>query len=237
MNQKIKYQNNIIAAHLVESKVSTNIFTVLLSGSSKSIGMERYFELQDILKEKGNSSITFDYIGSGLSTGEFSEGSLEGRIKETVFIIDWLKNKYGKQIEINLVGPSMGAYVVLGLANISKSIKKVLLICPAAYSKSAHDINFGELFTQELRKPGSWQDSLSYQWANGYKGSVLMITAENDAVVSKDITGLYVKYFSNNKKFAHKTILNAGHGISALTSSDLKVKEHLLSEVLNFLIS
>src|SRR3989339_777406 len=67
----------------------------LLFGGSRTRGKERFTEWQKTLARGNIGSVSFDYSGTGKSTGNFFVSSLKNRINETATIIRWMKKSFG----------------------------------------------------------------------------------------------------------------------------------------------
>lgn len=235
MEAKILYKENILSANLIVAKETSKTFAILLSGGSKKIGQERYAEFQALLQQQGVSSLAFDYAGSGRSEGVFDDSSLADRIEQTAFLYSWLCKQYGENITIYLCGASMGAYVAVGAANkIGAPVSKLMLVCSAAYSQNAHAVNFGPAFSQEIRRPESWKNSLAFQWIEEYKGELLIIAGEQDDIIPKEIPQTYLESAVRAASKNLAIIPQAKHTIAAFNLLQEPDKSQVLKLVLDF---
>jgi pimeloyl-ACP methyl ester carboxylesterase len=147
-----------LSVTIIRPKKKLSHLVLFLFGGSLIRGKERFAEWQKKLAQKNISSVSFDYSGTGKSTGKFFASSLANRINETAAIIHWLKENFGPKIKLTLCGGSMGAYIALGVSIIfPKSIKNLILFCPAAYAKESHLVCLGPEFTACIQKQNSWK--------------------------------------------------------------------------------
>lgn len=224
-----------MAGHVVLADTRPRAFALLLSGSSKKVGQERFADFQEALQERGVSSLRFDYRGCGRSAGSFNDYSLADRIDDAMYMYRWLQERYGSDIRIYLCGTSIGAYVAAGAAHeIGSAAERLMLVCAAAYAQSAHAVRFGEDFSREIRRPGSWEDSFAFQWIAGYVGDLLLISAEDDEVVPKEIPQAYLANAANARSKAHVVIPEARHSIAAFQNLAEPLKSEVLEAALGF---
>lgn len=234
MNTFVKCGKENLSLSIFESARKSDKFLILCFGGSKTNFKERYKDWQKVLAENGINSASFDYSGTGKSTGNFTDSSLSKRIDETSCIINWAYNNYGESLGLHLLGESMGAYVALGAANKNLEIvKKIVLMVPAAYSSAAHSLLFNRQFTEEIRKDRSWRDSLSFDWLKAFPGETLILASAKDAVIPSGVLEEY-KICVNKKQPRFIQIPDAPHGIwgEYVISS---VRENFLRHIISFL--
>ncbi|MEA3357252.1 MAG: hypothetical protein U9Q67_02360 [Patescibacteria group bacterium] len=158
--------------------------------------------------------VTFDPRGFDSNENKVSY-SLETRSADILAVLQvigkpefWIKiaRDYSKagifwNGKVILLGASMGGYDVAYLSSLV--VPDALIMCvPAAYSKAAHTVRFGESFTRAIRKSESWKDSYAYdnfaRYRNPSEGSgvsenVLIIQKQSDDIVDASIVNQYVK--------------------------------------------
>jgi uncharacterized protein len=126
-----------IAISVLEPPKS-QIAVLFLFGGSRKKSRERFFGWQRDLFNNGISSVSFDYTGTGQSSGNFHDSSLAKRIGESVIVFEWMSHLFTVHQEIAICGGSMGAYIALGLmSHFKAAVKNLILFCPAAYTKEA----------------------------------------------------------------------------------------------------
>lgn len=198
---------------------------LLLFGGSRTRGKERFAQWQKTLAQENIGSVSFDYSGTGKSTGNFFASSLANRINETVAIIRWMKKRFGHKIQLTLCGGSMGAYVALGASRIfPESIKNLILFCPAAYRKESNSVCFGPKFTACIRKPNSWKDSLSFEWVHRFTGKILLLIPEKDEIVPVEIPLEYFRLAQKTSEVKYITIPSASHNLLNAKTTNSKIR-------------
>lgn len=208
---------------------------LFLPGGSLTVGKDRYAAWQKKLKQAGISSVSFDYSGVNGSGTSLAESSLALRIEESVCVSDWVKENIRADRYV-LYGASMGAYIALGLIHQRQGVfEKVVLYAPAAYSTQAHEVCFGESFTHEIRRKDSWQDSYSFRWLKEYNKGVLLIEAENDEVIPRNIIKKYKSLSSESDNFKSLVVMGASHDIWGAGPSHAPFRDQIYVELIRFL--
>lgn len=210
---------------LVNMPRKSNDWVVFLFGGSRTRGKERFTEWQKTLAQENINSVSFDYSGTGKSTGNFFASSLANRINETAAIIRWLKKNFGSKIQFTVCGGSMGAYIALGVCRIfPKSIKNLILFCPAAYAKESHFVCFGPEFTACIRKPNSWKNSLSFEGIQQFTGRVLLLVPEKDEVIPARIPPEYLRRARSASEIKYITIPAATHNLLDIKTTNSQIR-------------
>jgi len=150
--------------------------TLVLHGAGKS-SRKRFSRMREKLNDHGLASASFDFIGHGKTGGKILGTSLHGRTKQAEKVIRQTCIE-----PLTLIGASMSAYTAIKLTKIF-SVNNLILLVPAVYTHSAYDIPFGDDFSAVIRMPDSWQDSDAFNILKEFKGNLLVIAAENDAVI------------------------------------------------------
>lgn len=211
--------------------------TVLfLFGGSQTIARERFFEWQQELLNHGISSVSFDYSGTGQSSGNFYDSSLAKRVEEAALVFEWMKNSLTAPEKIAICGGSLGAYVALGLMHhFREQVTHLMLFCPATYTKAAHEIQFGPQFTQLISQPDSWRDSLALDWLEEFQGHVLFILPEHDEVIPANITQAFLRRATHTHSVVTAIIKNSSHQLLAEGKSNEAVRKQVYHQSLLFL--
>ncbi len=232
MNIVLNPEKNIsLSAYFVEPKQVSKCI-IFLPGGGKTIGNERFKNWQDKLIDEEVVSVSLDFSGVGLSSGDLTKQTLEKRIKEAECVTRWIVDKY-PNIPITVLGVSMGGYVALGLVEKLENVfNKVILQVPAAYSRKAHNLNFDDNFTKELRTLNSWNDSYSFYWWKNFKGKKLLIANERDEVIPYDIIERYRRIGEDGSNFSLATILGASHNVFG----DKRLSDETYEIIKNFLV-
>lgn len=206
--RKIRFSSEhyLLAGHLFLKNKRARIGFLFLHGGGNAT-KERYSDLQKFLLEKEIPSLAFDFRGVGESESEFREGSLKKRLVDAISAYDELK-KYVDEIVI--VGASMGGHIAIQLTTIKASIALILLY-PAAYAREAEEKLLNEEFTNILRQENSWLHSPVFPILEKYKGRLLIIYGEQDAVVPVGVQETYKRLIKGKGRFI--ILKNASHAI------------------------
>lgn len=191
----------------------------------------------------------FDYVGLGISEGEFYEADLFTKVNDCVAVIDFVKGCIGNdKINIALIGFSDGVRMIANLLPKTKC-NKLIFWSPLFYTERAYvDLRIGKKMVREpatgavvfpfkgvfisakhLRQQMGLQNEL--ETLGPYlNDSALIIFGENDPAVIKIFRKLQVSNFNQfeNVRF----IANADH-----LYSRKQWKEQLFELTVNFLKS
>ncbi len=202
MIQSIAHEDYSIS---VRAEGSENDHAVLFcNGGGVNVIKQRFYTHQDSLQKHGVGSVNFEYRGTGVTGGTFADSSLEKRIQEGIAVIDWYETTYGSLKSWGIYGPSMGAYIALGIAHrIGSRVTKLVLCAPAAYAPEAQNATFGPVFTSIISRPQSHIDSLSFEWIRSFEGETLLLLPELDEVVPKDVFHTYIKQANPTRTKIH----------------------------------
>ena len=150
--------------------------TIVLHGAGKS-SRARFSRLREGLNANGIPSVGFDFIGHGETGGALVGSSLRERTAQAAAVI-----RHRGCEPLTLIGASMGAYTAIRLTE-TFSVDNLILLVPAVYTPQAYEAPFGPAFSAVIRVPGSWQDSDAFSILEEFKGKLLVIAAEADAVI------------------------------------------------------
>lgn len=167
----------------------------------------RFQGLREFLHAQNVETLAFDCVGHGRTAGPQEGTTLRQRVEQVKAVI------VAQQLALpvlTLVGFSMGAYVVVKVA-IDLGVQRVCLAVPAAYATEAYDVPFGPAFSQILRTPGSWETSDAFDLVREYTGQLLVISAEADSVIPKEIPLRYAMVRGPLSATVHHVVTGAGH--------------------------
>jgi pimeloyl-ACP methyl ester carboxylesterase len=169
---EIPFENEILRGDAYAERCDT----IVLHGAGKS-SRARFSRLREGLNANGIPSVSFDFIGHGETGGALVGSSLQGRTAQAAAVI-----RHTCSEPLTLIGASMGAYTAIRLAE-TFSVNNLILLVPAVYTPQAYETPFGPAFSAVIRVPGSWQDSDAFRILEKFKGNLLVIAAEVDAVI------------------------------------------------------
>jgi len=154
--------------------------TMVLHGAGKS-SRERLSRIRDHLNAGGLPSVCFDFIGHGETGGDIMSTSLEKRTGQAEAVI-----RHTCSEPLTLIAASMGAYTAVKLTQLFW-VKNLVLLVPAVYSPLAYHLPFGPKFSAAIRQPFSWRESDAFGILENFKGNLLVIAAENDNIIPKEV--------------------------------------------------
>ena len=155
----------------------------------------RFQGIRTRLSEKYRiSSTAFDYLGHGDSTENALPDSLRSRTEQAREVIE----RIHQTERLSLAASSMSAYTALKLTE-KYQVADLILLVPAVYHRDAYLIPFGSGFSRIIRHDSSWVNSDAWSIMEAYTGNLLIIAAEHDEVIPREVIG-YLYAFACNAK-------------------------------------
>jgi pimeloyl-ACP methyl ester carboxylesterase len=184
---------------------------VFLHGAGPAASMALVQEIAKDLAQAGYRSVIFDAFGHGASTGALAEQSLTGRTDQARYVL-----KHLTQRPVVLVGFSMGGHVAAMLATEpALQVAGLVLCAPAAYARDAEQLEFGDGFTEAIRRQDSWKDAAAYGQVAKFDGPVLLCVPEFDKVIPAGVTEAYEEALTDNMQAETIIIPGASHRLGA----------------------
>lgn len=162
-----------------ESTFGCNGHVLMLHGGGKDRTV--FYKYRNLLDTLGFGTTIFDFLGHGETRGDIHESSLFNRTMQAEAVI-----ASQGLVLTGCMGVSMGAYNALQL---SKAIQfqSLILMVPGVYSTPAYKVKFGPAFSAIIRKHRSWEHTDAWDIAAEFNGNLLVIAAENDAIIPSEI--------------------------------------------------
>ena len=110
------------------------------------------------------------------------ESSLSCRTRQAEAVLD----SQPGAAPLAVIGISMGAYNAIKLLE-TRVVAALVLVVPGVYTPAAYDLPFGPVFSAAIRRERSWADTDAWRLLEQYPGRLLVIAAENDAVIPAEI--------------------------------------------------
>lgn len=205
-NLSLNFDGYILNGDYYYNDTSNNYKVLLLHGGGLNTTKEKFHKLRLDLLEMGIDSYAFDFIGHGDNNEDLYKTSLHHKVLQAKKFID----KYITG-NFSIISSSMSGYISIKLTQMY-NINNLILFVPALYTKDVYDINFGMNFSNIIRKENSWENSDAFDISNKYKGNVLLITAENDDVIPKELTDKLIKSFNGNLLYKYE-IKDGSHNV------------------------
>ncbi|WP_230414319.1 alpha/beta fold hydrolase [Collimonas silvisoli] len=177
----VAYENFTLKGDFHPGASSSHALILHGAGSSSRATASRS-GLRPALQARGVGSTSFDCIGHGDTGGSLQNSSLSSRTRQAEAVIA------ARNLAQPLVifGSSMGAYNAIKLTQ-THEVAALILIVPGVYTPAAYDVPFGPRFSEIIRRDRSWADSDAWPILAEFKGDLLLIAAEHDAVIPLEI--------------------------------------------------
>jgi hypothetical protein len=140
--------------------------------------------------------------------------------------------KIGHQLII--VGRSMSGYTAIKLTELLP-VETLILMVPAAYSKEAYEVKFDSGFTEIIRKEKSWISSDAFDILSRFKGKLLVIGAEHDEVIPKEVLLKIFNAAQNASKKDIYIIQNSGHNIREFLNNNELERKIIYNKIIDLL--
>lgn len=183
---------------------------LLLHGGGRQTSSAGFFLLRKALIANGIGSTAFDFVGHGNTGGMLENSSLVDRVAQAQAVI--AEMKLGTKMPA-LIGFSMGAYVAIQLSALLP-VRRLGLLIPAVYHPDAMDLPFGPQFSACIRQPESWQNSDAFELMKGFRGQLLVVSAEKDQVIPFPIPARLCVAAARAQSCVHHVIEGANHDLS-----------------------
>lgn len=207
---------------------------LLLHGGGRS-SKEGFNTFRKTLLHLGYGSLSLDFIGHGETGGSLIGYSLQDRLNQVVLLLESVHDD-PRSKPLSIIGFSMGAYIATLLTN-KFNVERLGLMIPAMYSPLAFDIPFGPGFSKVIRAERSWCHSDGFDVIRNFKGSLLVVSAEKDEVIPREVPD---KLFSEARsvKWKHHHIIPDGtHDLSGLTKHSPEKRYSLLQSIFYFFVT
>ncbi|WP_211442707.1 alpha/beta fold hydrolase [Collimonas humicola] len=181
----VSYENAILKGDFQPAASSQHILLLHGAGVSSRATASRS-GLRPALQQRGIATTSFDCIGHGDTGGALSTSSLHSRTRQAEAVIAARKLVDPPAGPLVICGASMGAYNAIRLTQ-TQQVAGLILIVPGVYTPAAYDLPFGPLFSEVIRRHRSWAGSDAWEILRQFKGDLLVIAAERDAVIPLEI--------------------------------------------------
>jgi uncharacterized protein len=172
------------------------------------------------------AGLIFDCRGVGESEGQFVDGGLNNRLKDSQnALYAFISQNVINPEKICVIGNSMSGHTAIRLTQKFINIKALILAYAAAYSSEAEEKKLDQSFSAEIRRENSWVNSPVFPILEKFPGKILVVYGENDQVIPKVIQQRYID-IANKKRESH-IIKNAGHKmiLSVNTKEELAMQQ------------
>lgn len=203
---------------------------ISLHGGGSSSRKYTYY-LSDVFSENGESHVRFDFSGQGNSTGEIGRSSLQKRYEEAVSVI----NHFRMNEPLTIIGTSMGGYIASKLVE-KYQVQRLILFCPAAYTTEAWQVDFGDGFTEIIRRKDSYLKTDIGKCFEGFWGKALLFLGSEDAVIPSEVTAMYRRFLNSNNRYKEVVIGDCQHPIHRWSESKENVRKLIKARIKEMLV-
>ena len=132
------------------------------------------------LQQNDISTLSVNLSGHNASSPlALNNTSLQNNIAEASAFFDYLDCAS----PITVIAHSLGGAVALNLLKRhAAKIGKLILFCPAVYSKHAYDQSYGDDFRAAIRSPYSYRDNDTIELLEQFAGNMLLIYGQFDGL-------------------------------------------------------
>lgn len=137
--------------HIPKSTTNKNIVVFCYGFNGNRVEDSRLsYNLSVLCEKNGIISARFDYLGQGISDGNFSHVNLESRIISTIKVIDFLCGCLNDPNQkITVIGFSDGAKIALKVAEKDKRITNIILWNPVLIDSKSTNSTFKPKISRE----------------------------------------------------------------------------------------
>ncbi len=202
---KVAFKDTELVGDILPAEQDPRILFLHGAGSSNRRRYD-YFRLP--LAEDGIASVAFDSIGHGDTGGVLEGSNLAERTEQARAVIDSALTVQ----PFGIMAGSMGAYTAIKLTKLYP-IDRLVLMVPAVYNRDLYSVPFGPQFKEKVQQPKSWENSDAWDILGSYTGKLLLVVAENDGVVPKEIPERIYQAAVNAKNRELYVVNQASHQI------------------------
>lgn len=202
MELQIQCAGYIIAADWYDG-ADPNKILIVLPGYSSSKARQK-IHAEAMVQATGSCALVVDFSGHGNSPFELRDTRPAQHFLELINVFDWLKHKY-PAAAISVSGSSYGGSLAAQLTEY-REFARLVLRAPAIYKPTA----FYDLWSVRIDNEETYKAQMSeYRqdaealakhpllgMGSAFKGKVLIVVHENDELVPRQTTDIYIQAFT-----------------------------------------
>ena len=167
----------------------------------------------------GAVCLTFDLRGHERNAGQWETVNREQNLADLCAAYDWLAA--GPNVDpgaIAVVGISYGGYLASILTTL-RDVRWLALRSPALYPDEGWELPKRQLHERNdlgayRRSRIHWRDNRALAAAAEFRGDALVVEAENDEVVPRQVIENFVAAFQRPRSLTARKLAGADHGLS-----------------------
>jgi uncharacterized protein len=175
-------------------------------------------------------SAAFDFIGHGDTGGVLAFSSLHERLNQACDVIEALCSPQ----PLSIIASSMSGYTAIKLTE-KYMIQNLILFVPAVYHVDAFSIPFNQGFSDIIRQPKSWLHTDAWDILQKFEGNLLIVYAENDAVIPVEIVEKLYESAANAKTRKMHLVEKSPHRVLDFLAQNQAVLQDVIDVVVSLL--
>lgn len=176
--------------------------------------------------------LAYDMTGTGMSDGDTIYGLSEA-LADLDYALDYVwSSEELKNLEISVIGHSLGAYASLNIAYYKPNIKNIVAISgfeSLSTLANSFGVNNDELLNYEKSVNPGYATSIGIEAIDAYKGNMLIIHSGDDCVVPHTAGISYIHECTANKKVKYLLVESKGHNPN-YTKEAVKYMKDIMGE-------
>jgi pimeloyl-ACP methyl ester carboxylesterase len=218
---EIAFPGYALQGDRMRSEAGRDAFYLHGAGQSSRAGA---YDTRELLQRHGVGTSAIDYIGHGETGGPLAASSLHCRLDQARALVR-ARHVSGP---LTLIGSSMGGYDAIKLSE-RLPVRSLILVVPAVFTPAAFDKPFGPAFSAVIRRHRSWDDTDAWDILSAFRGRLLVIAAEQDAVIPAEIPERIV---ASARAAEHKELIVPRGTLHSRVFSVIREDPRMLSHVM-----
>ncbi len=199
---------------------------LILHGAGKATKERAQPLAAAIAQQTGQSIFAFDFSGHGESSGELKQSSLAKRVAEA----NAARQFIAPDKPVTVMGFSMGGHIALELL-AHHDIQNLVLFYPGIYPRAAYVLPFDERFSHEIRKENSWQNASVLDNLKAFKGNLLIVWGDQDAIIPRGVVDAIYNSASNAQTRELFVISGGTHSLLPTIYADPQLMDEVVGKV------
>mgnify|MGYP000361326315 CR=1 FL=1 len=178
--------------------------------------------VQTLCEDTGCAALVFDYTGHGESPFELRDTRPAQHFLEAITVFDLIKSKY-PNARITVFGTSYGSFLATQLTKY-REFDRLILRVPGIYRPSAfydtwaYRLDNTESYNEDILAYRSDEEEVSkhplFARASSFKGKTLVVVHDDDEVIPKATSNVFIKAFNAESFVEPGFIHNIGDAIN-----------------------
>ncbi|MDH6580255.1 alpha/beta fold hydrolase [Kitasatospora sp. MAP5-34] len=206
---------------------------VLMHGGGRGDSKEPSLPLAVDLAAQGYRVLGLDFTGSGESSGQWSELTLNRRRDQAASLIE---SRLPAHAPLILVGFSMSGQTAADLiSRFDERVECLALCAPGIYSRTLRDVPFGDESFGDLvfHRPELWPDSPALDTLAAFRGRIVLVLPEHDEMVPPGMAALVEENLRANPRSATLVLDGAGHLLDQWLAEHPKDRKRVIKSLLS----